>query len=345
MFLSIIIPIYNPPEQLLRKCIDSCLEQDIDKCEYEIICVDDGSTDNSLLLLKDYEKLFSNIKVITQVNSGVSVARNTGMSVANGDYVWFVDADDFIVENSLDKLKSLLFEKDIVKLNFGSYHFFDFLSDEENEKMKRKELVPNYKIRTMFVTRSLYKRSFLKSNGINFKKGMLLGEDQLFNFEVEQYPHKEFDVFDLFYFYRIHPGSTTHNSIDNIFAEKFIKSHIMGSKIVKKYYDNDKNKKIKTIRYLHTDLGQIMVNISKLEFVKAREYLREIERSKLFPYKKWISNRFFITAYTNFYSFNFELLCMISSTRIGFWLIKLWAKLWTSKVKKKIEKKFKEIFS
>ena len=100
MLLSLILPVYNV-EEYLGRCIESCLNQDLPKSEYEIIVVIDGSPDNSIDVAKRYQKKNKNIKIITRENGGLSAARNTGLQVASGDYVWFIDSDDAITENSL----------------------------------------------------------------------------------------------------------------------------------------------------------------------------------------------------------------------------------------------------
>jgi len=103
MKISLIIPVFNV-DQYLSRCLDSCIHQDLIPDEYEIIAVNDGSTDRSLTILREYEQKYSNIKVIDKPNGGLSSARNTGLSVAIGDYIWFIDSDDWIKENSLCKI-------------------------------------------------------------------------------------------------------------------------------------------------------------------------------------------------------------------------------------------------
>lgn len=107
VFLSIIIPVYNV-EKYLRECLDSCLEQNVTSEEYEIICVDDGSPDNCGKILDEYALQYSNIRVIHKENGGLSSARNAGLDVAIGKYVWFVDSDDFIGRNILADLFDIL---------------------------------------------------------------------------------------------------------------------------------------------------------------------------------------------------------------------------------------------
>jgi len=92
VYVSVIIPVFNS-ETYLRPCLDSVLKQTLENIE--IICVDDGSTDNSLNILKEFEKLDSRVKVFTQTNSGAGTARNLGMKHASGNYIVFLDSDDF----------------------------------------------------------------------------------------------------------------------------------------------------------------------------------------------------------------------------------------------------------
>lgn len=103
MLLSIVIPIYNA-EHYIGKCLDSILYQGIAPDSYEIVIVNDGSTDESSSIVRQYILKYPFIKLYNQVNQGQSAARNYGMSMANGDYIQFMDADDFLIENSLSKI-------------------------------------------------------------------------------------------------------------------------------------------------------------------------------------------------------------------------------------------------
>lgn len=103
MLISIIVPMYNV-ELYIEECLLSCLKQDIPYSEYEIIIINDGSTDNSLQKAEHIASKSSNIKIYSQINSGLSDARNIGLKYAKGKYIWFVDSDDKIRENCLAKL-------------------------------------------------------------------------------------------------------------------------------------------------------------------------------------------------------------------------------------------------
>lgn len=119
MILSIVVPVYNV-ENYLSKCLDSILNQDIAKDDYEIVVVNDGSTDNSGEIARGYASRYPNIILINQENQGLSGARNSGIRVAKGKYIQFVDSDDYLepnVEKSLvERMES---EKlDILRFNY-----------------------------------------------------------------------------------------------------------------------------------------------------------------------------------------------------------------------------------
>lgn len=107
MILSIIIPAYNTADYI-KSCIESCEIQDIDSNEYEIIIVNDGSTDNTLSILNELQSKYSNINILSQENQGQSVARNKGVLQAKGKYLWFIDSDDLISHNCIGKICRLM---------------------------------------------------------------------------------------------------------------------------------------------------------------------------------------------------------------------------------------------
>ena len=117
--LSIIVPIYKV-EQYLRKCVDSLLHQDLPQEEYEIILVDDGSPDHCGDICEEYAAKYAQVKVIHQKNGGLSVARNSGIEVAKGRYIQFVDSDDYIEPYVLGKLveKMEADHLDVLRFNY-----------------------------------------------------------------------------------------------------------------------------------------------------------------------------------------------------------------------------------
>lgn len=119
--ISIILPVYNT-SLYLEECLNSIHNQSFK--DYELICVDDGSSDNSLEILKKYEKIIKNCKVIYQENQGVATARNVALSNVTGDYIIFIDSDDYIMPNYLERLYNEICNtsSDVVICNFYRYY-------------------------------------------------------------------------------------------------------------------------------------------------------------------------------------------------------------------------------
>ena len=105
--LSIIVPVYKT-EQYLRKCLSSILDQDVDKSLYEVIIVNDGSPDNSQAIIDEYCAKYENVSCIVQSNQGLSMARNNGVDKARGEYIWFVDSDDWVTSTSILEICGVL---------------------------------------------------------------------------------------------------------------------------------------------------------------------------------------------------------------------------------------------
>lgn len=124
MNFSIIIPIYNV-ENYLARCLDSCVNQNIPKDEYEIIIVNDGSPDGSKAIAEQYVAEYPNIKLFNQENGGLSVARNNGLKAAIGKYVWFVDSDDWIETNCLSGIYEKMNSEKLDMLQIGYMETWD----------------------------------------------------------------------------------------------------------------------------------------------------------------------------------------------------------------------------
>lgn len=170
--LSIIIPVYNV-ERYLSDCLTSVVNQDIPSDEYEIIVINDGSPDNSLVIAEDYSKQYCNIRIISQENQGLSVARNVGLSLAQGDYIWFVDSDDWIEENCLKEISDILNKNKLDALRIKSVRYI-------NGELKYRKYNLRYGViitgKEHFTTcdfnccacYTIYKRDFLIQNNLEF---------------------------------------------------------------------------------------------------------------------------------------------------------------------------------
>lgn len=124
MKISLVIPVYNV-EKYLARCLDSCLHQDLAADEYEIIVVNDGSPDGSKEIAEKYASEYANIKLYNQKNGGLSVARNNGLEKAQGEYVWFVDSDDWIEENCLAGIVEKMDIQNLDMLQIGYMEAYD----------------------------------------------------------------------------------------------------------------------------------------------------------------------------------------------------------------------------
>lgn len=208
MFLSIIIPVHNG-DKYLQECLESCFNQNISIDEYQVICIDDGSTDNSKTVLSYYKTKYMNFVYSFQEQGGVGKARNHGLQIAKGDYVWFVDADDFIENNILRDVFSIIKQSNCDRLKLASYCFINELSDIEKRKKDKGLIVSNYPYKNTQITRTIIKRSFIENHKIFFHEQLFYGEDTLFNFETRI--HEPLDCYfsKVVYYYRKHINAST----------------------------------------------------------------------------------------------------------------------------------------
>ncbi|MEI3337525.1 MAG: glycosyltransferase family 2 protein [Clostridium sp.] len=135
--ISVIIPVYNV-ENYIEKCIYSVINQSYKNLE--IILVDDGSTDKSGVLCDKYEKIDKRIKVIHKENGGLSSARNMGLDCANGEYIMFLDSDDFVETTILQELYSLCY-KNNVEISICNYKYINNDKEEANDKEENAEYI------------------------------------------------------------------------------------------------------------------------------------------------------------------------------------------------------------
>ncbi|WP_195695126.1 glycosyltransferase family 2 protein [Priestia megaterium] len=191
--VTVIIPVYNV-EEYLNECIESVLNQSYKNIE--IIVINDGSTDKSLGIIEDYKEKNANIIVISQENSGQSFSRNIGIDLAKGDYVFFLDSDDYILPDTLSILIRKLEKNNLDLIRFAAQPFTDngvtYIGPEYNlkeyfdeHKIYSKNEHLSCCIKAFAATPCLYvvKREILIKNNIRFKNG-IIHEDELFTLEV-----------------------------------------------------------------------------------------------------------------------------------------------------------------
>lgn len=231
--ISVIIPVYNVQDYLCQ-CLDSVVNQTFENIE--IICVNDGSTDNSLEILNRYAEYDKRITIINQKNKGLSKARNIGIKLATGKYIYFLDSDDFIDINAFEKLYTIA---ELDKLDFISFNYNTICSSDNlkefyiNKKNREREIYYDniYSGDTMFeklivdcsyqsqVWLLFINRIFLLKSNIEFKE-CILHEDILFTFKVFFSSQKAMQIDNKFYTRRIREDSimTTKKNFNHYYG-------------------------------------------------------------------------------------------------------------------------------
>ena len=243
--VSVIIPVHNV-ENYLRECLDSVVNQTL--TDIEIICINDGSTDNSLCILEEYERVDKRIKVISQQNQGQSVARNVGLTLVKSDYVVFIDPDDYFNVNALEVMY-----KKIIKTNDDLVisHCRAFADDINNpiqiEKAKGFEQTLSPKpINSIFITEEnfeyfletlmvavwgkIFSLKFLNDNKISFINKNVVHEDDGFNTKLLASMPVLSIIDDITVMYRIREKSSTFN----LYSKKNKRKHEDDMKIALK---------------------------------------------------------------------------------------------------------------
>lgn len=229
---SIIIPVYNVKEYL-EECLESIVNQSFK--DFEVICVNDGSTDNSLEILQKYAEKDERFKVLNQENQGQGVARNNALKIANGEYILFVDPDDFVEFDMLEVLKERL---DVQNIDVA---FFDYQIFGENTKTKIvrfmdemknnlnlniddnfvfnwQELVKNnFSSIPMMVWNRVYSNKFIQDNNIRFAPNKH-AEDHIFSISATLLADKISYIKKTLYHYRNRPGSAVNKVSEEIFC-------------------------------------------------------------------------------------------------------------------------------
>ena len=209
--LSVIIPVYNV-EKFIGKCLDSVEHQDLSAQDYEIIVVDDGSPDKSKEIAQKKAKQYTNIQVVSRPNGGLSAARNTGLDYAKGEYIMFVDSDDWIAENCLTKLVEQCERQHLDMLQICAANMIDgvphrrFSYDENRGVKPGRDLMANGL--TFCAPFSVYNKSFLTRFGLKFHPG-IFHEDNEFTPRAYYFAERVGCTNDIIYYVYQNPNSIT----------------------------------------------------------------------------------------------------------------------------------------
>ena len=206
--ISIIVPIYNT-EKYLRQCIRSILAQTF--TNWECILVDDGSTDDSGAICNEYAKKDSRIKVVHRENGGASSARNTALDLLTGKWLAFVDSDDCIYFQALERLYSTAEHNnlDLLQCSYNRVYQEHTASFEETNVLTSTKYVETDSYLTC-VWGTLFKSSIITRHHLRFDERVRLGEDQIFLLNYMQYCKRLQSINDVLYFYRDDENSAVH---------------------------------------------------------------------------------------------------------------------------------------
>lgn len=218
--ISFIVPVYNA-ELYIKDCLNSIIGQK-SFCDCELICVDDNSTDRSCGIIVEYEKQYPNIRLIHHdTNKKAGGARNTGIKASRGQYIWFVDSDDMIVDGSLGKIVTQLKTNDLDVFCFNySLKYED--SEQICEVFKESAVKSGYQfIETQWGQKIIYylgypviavfRKSIVMDNNISFIENVTFGEDTTFIAEVIAESTRVASTAESFYNYR--QGHTSSTSL------------------------------------------------------------------------------------------------------------------------------------
>ena len=276
--ISIIVPVYNV-EKYLRVCVDSLLNQRLDR--FEIILVDDGSTDSSGVICDEYAERDKRVEVIHKRNGGLSSARNEALDVAKGDFIGFVDSDDYIMENMYKLLIKRMEEDEcdisvcnmLMQKSSGDVPYHKNAKDEQfSRESTMTELIAN-RILTFSVCNKLFKKSIF--NGLRFKEGIIL-EDMDIIYKLFHRARKVSYLSAPLYYYRYNESS--------ILRKPFTLKRIDEFYIRKEMYDFYQQHYPETADLVYFRLcvaGSKLYNLVKIGFKeKSSEYLFLIEQEK-----------------------------------------------------------------
>ena len=288
--LTVVIPVYNV-EKYLKRCIESILIQEWKL--YDILLVDDGSADNSPKICDDYAKAYDFISVIHKKNGGLSAARNTGISNAEGEYVFFLDSDDWIEPNTFSDLAEVIEsdQYDIISFNpefVKSEHDIIKSDSKRTKRLTGKEALIDmfsYGFITGFATDKIYRKALFTKNTIQFPVGKYY-EDLGTNYKLFFAAKKVYATNQKYYHYLIdNPDSITQSWNEKKFRDMFgFYKEVFYSDFVRSQL-NQEELHISQLYYVN-GLTHILASLYKAKLHKnydeiTSEVKQELEKNKM----------------------------------------------------------------
>jgi len=289
--LSIIVPVFNV-QHYLDECLTSLLNQDIDRNELEIILVDDGSTDDGGKKCDSFSRDNKNVFVIHQANQGLSAARNTGLRIARGSFVMFVDSDDWLESNSLLELIRIMRndQLDILRFNYSRIIKENGGISKKSANIKTSSVMCglDFLVKelgfTCYAWQFIVRKEFLIDNALFFKPGILY-EDTEWTPRILVLAQRVASTDTPVYCYRIREGSITTGSV-----EKRVNAQL-------RLIDDlsEQMKKQKNPRWFKGMISHTVVTILSAVGVhlygERGKYLKELKEKDVYPLSHYMSGK------------------------------------------------------
>lgn len=285
ILLSLIIPVYKV-EAFIYQCLNSIFSQITENNSIELIIVNDGSPDNSMSIVEELTKDKPHITIVNQQNQGLSVARNTGLSHAKGEYVWFIDSDDWLLPNAIEDVLNYIGQFPEIKVFSSVLEIY-----EEGKSKSYQEYYPaiaeltgkeylfkGYKQGAS--QRFIIKRSFLEDKNLLFCPG-ILHEDDLFGVKMLYYVPKIIIIDRPLYAYRIRKSGSIMSSVSLRTPQSLITIHKeLKTFMHKEVASDDKNKFQKRIHrelynYFHFSRSIVSTKGFKEQYNKDKSYIKK----------------------------------------------------------------------
>ncbi|MEO1013292.1 MAG: glycosyltransferase [Bacteroidota bacterium] len=321
MKLSYVIPCYNM-EKYLPECIDSLLNQNMDSADYEVIVVNDESKDSTLEIARKYAEKFPNVKIIDKKNAGVGAARNSGLDIASGKYIYFLDPDDYLARNVIPRLLEIMEMNNLDILTFRS-HMFKKSAPKESanidqvphtiEVLDGISYIAQYKYKNeiwWFITN----REFMVNSGIRFVEGRWM-EDAILCTEIilasKRIALTELDV----HRYRVLPTSAMRNKTPEhykkVIYDNANAAHVFENIIEGIPEDHPKAKecvhRLKTRQQSFVFFLMVRLMKSDISVKKIPEMLDGFEKKGAYPLNNFLGK--------DYHGFNYAFLVFIFNTK------------------------------
>lgn len=289
--VSVIVPVYNAAAYL-APCIESLLNQTLQECEF--IFVDDGSKDGSASCIESYQRNDSRIRLIRQDNQGVSAARNAGLSEAAGEYIGFVDADDYIERDMYEVLYRAAkrhdsdvvisgFESEMDGRRFETRYPFPVGETLDQAYIERQILLYFLQSENLnAVWNKLYRHRTVRENRIQFPYGVALGEDELFNLHFFSRARTALYTDYSGYHYKETMGSATRNIMEKDYFKRALEVYqsklpdTFAGKVGRKQIDEYKS--LRLIRNVMSYIYIYLMPSSEISFRRRYRYVKKMVR-------------------------------------------------------------------